>query len=344
MRSIVFLVIIFCCTSTFLKAQNLVPNPGFDSYTACPTSNSSEVYLASPWVEVEPTADFYACSSLDNSQIARSGDGYMAVSAYRPSWSSTYREYIGTYLQQTLTAGTAYYVEFWVRLSWGHCWSSDGMGAYFSQGPPPPPQGTQSMLYVPAQIMNPPYRSLDDHDNWMKICGTFVSNGTENFITIGSFKDDSQSFFEEVNNCAGGNGVHWSYYHIEDVLVTPYDTNMVVDCGSPGTPPVDPFNPNIPPNPDNPLYSPCSLNLPNVISPNNDGVNDRFDLSMVNFEDYHLKIYNRWGKLIYSATDETIGYWDGYQIIDPVSEGVYFYVFYSYDGLCYQTGTVTVFR
>ena len=315
------------------SSQNLVPNPSFETYTACPTSNSSEVYLATPWIEVETTADFYACSSLDNSQIARTGNAYMGVSTYRPSWNTTYREYIGIYLTQTLTSGVEYYVEFWVRLSWGHCWASDGMGAYISQGQPVT-VGTQKMLYVPAQIMNPIYNLQEEHDSWMKVCGTFISNGTEDFITIGSFRDDAQSTFAEVDNCAGGNGVHWSYYHIDDVLLTEYDSTITVDCGVPG----------VPPNPEDSTFVDCELFLPNVISPNDDGINDQVDLSGITFEDFTFLVYNRWGTKIYETNEQLNQYWDAIDFLNPVNDGVYFYVFYSYDGNCYQTGSITVLK
>jgi gliding motility-associated-like protein len=68
--------------------------------------------------------------------------------------------------------------------------------------------------------------------------------------------------------------------------------------------------------------------LPNVITVNGDGVNDFFKAIKNKFiKDIDLKIYNRWGNLIYETTDPAF-LWDGktIQMKQPAVEGTYFYV------------------
>lgn len=68
--------------------------------------------------------------------------------------------------------------------------------------------------------------------------------------------------------------------------------------------------------------------LPNVITLNGDGVNDFFKPIKNKFiKDIDLKIYNRWGNLIYETTDPKI-LWDGKVIPSKLlcAEGTYFYV------------------
>ena len=71
--------------------------------------------------------------------------------------------------------------------------------------------------------------------------------------------------------------------------------------------------------------------IPNIFSPNHDGVNDRFVLSgselvdQVNF----IRIYNRWGIQVYEGTaldinDDEIG-WDGTFRGKEAAQGVYAY-------------------
>ena len=60
---------------------------------------------------------------------------------------------------------------------------------------------------------------------------------------------------------------------------------------------------------------------PNVITPNGDGQNDFLVFENLEFYDNNLKIFNRWGTVMF----ETINYknnWDG----DDLSEGTYFYI------------------
>jgi gliding motility-associated-like protein len=68
--------------------------------------------------------------------------------------------------------------------------------------------------------------------------------------------------------------------------------------------------------------------LPNVITVNGDGINDFFKPIKNKFiKDIDLKIYNRWGNLVFETTDPAI-MWDGKttQMKQPATEGTYFYV------------------
>ncbi|MBI3521240.1 MAG: gliding motility-associated C-terminal domain-containing protein [Bacteroidetes bacterium] len=68
--------------------------------------------------------------------------------------------------------------------------------------------------------------------------------------------------------------------------------------------------------------------LPNVITVNGDGVNDFFKAIKNKFvKDIDLKIYNRWGTLVYETTDPAF-LWDGkvVQSKQLATEGTYFYV------------------
>lgn len=92
-----------------------------------------------------------------------------------------------------------------------------------------------------------------------------------------------------------------------------------------------------------------SSTLPNVISPNGDGKNERFRPFLANdpgfpllsiVDKYELNIFNRWGNLIYQHGGNPIE-WDGRLNGDLIAEGVY-YVQMSYLILCggEQSGTL----
>lgn len=68
------------------------------------------------------------------------------------------------------------------------------------------------------------------------------------------------------------------------------------------------------------------FNLGSVFTPNSDGVNDYFEIPNSGLEEFEIKIYNRWGRLMFETTDEA-KYWDGKTKSgsDAVS-GTYFYI------------------
>ena len=64
--------------------------------------------------------------------------------------------------------------------------------------------------------------------------------------------------------------------------------------------------------------------IPNAFSPNQDGLNDIFKPVLINFQEYTLSIYNRWGELIYTSNDIDLG-WDGSYLGKPLPNGIYLY-------------------
>ncbi len=66
--------------------------------------------------------------------------------------------------------------------------------------------------------------------------------------------------------------------------------------------------------------------LPNIFTPNGDGVNDYFMPAPYKFvQKVDMKIFNRWGNLIFQTDNPDI-MWDGTIDGKPVPEGVYFYL------------------
>lgn len=74
----------------------------------------------------------------------------------------------------------------------------------------------------------------------------------------------------------------------------------------------------------------CKVFLPNAFTPNNDGLNDVFmpllpDCHGLGFEHYHMKIYNRFGQLIFQSNNPSVG-WNGIFNNKTALQGVYVYV------------------
>ena len=74
------------------------------------------------------------------------------------------------------------------------------------------------------------------------------------------------------------------------------------------------------------VVDPNSLFVPNVFTPNGDGVNDVFRIQLNDLVKIEVDIYNRWGNLLYSWTDVNGG-WNGRKENgSECSDGVYYYV------------------
>lgn len=67
--------------------------------------------------------------------------------------------------------------------------------------------------------------------------------------------------------------------------------------------------------------------IPNAFTPDGDGVNDHFEVSGESCEgsDY-MRIYNRWGQLIFETNDPFNTYWDGTYKGKPAQQGVYTFI------------------
>lgn len=90
-----------------------------------------------------------------------------------------------------------------------------------------------------------------------------------------------------------------------------------------------------------------AIRVPNVFTPNNDGVNDGFRIFTENISDFRLSIFDRWGKLVMESTDPGQA-WDGTTGSgSDAADGTYFYILMATggDGKDYkEQGTVSLFR
>lgn len=67
-----------------------------------------------------------------------------------------------------------------------------------------------------------------------------------------------------------------------------------------------------------------ALQVPNVFTPNGDGVNDEFRVAYRSLRSFQMAVYNRWGNKIYTSTDPAKG-WNGNIGQREAAAGPYFY-------------------
>jgi len=109
------------------------------------------------------------------------------------------------------------------------------------------------------------------------------------------------------------------------------------------------------------VHQDATVFIPNTFTPyNQDGVNDKFGPVGLHIKDYSMRIYNRWGELVYETSEshanktsvspagDTEGKgWDGTSGGQFVQQGVYIYLITvtDYNGKqSYFKGTITMFE
>ena len=122
---------------------------------------------------------------------------------------------------------------------------------------------------------------------------------------------------------------HWTIYKSTEKLVSRNDQDIRYTFSEPGTYRVVCYVNNAQCTSDSTevtvAIAESYLAVPNVFTPNGDGVNDEFRVSYRSLREFHCWVYNRWGKLVYEWTDPAKG-WDGTIGGRPAAEGAYFYV------------------
>jgi gliding motility-associated-like protein len=352
--------------------NNLVPNYSFEEYSQCPNTGQGEIYLATPWTAGTGlglgSSDYINSCSNDqgiqemlNIQKPRTGFAYAGILLFEPFICVSCREYLEVKLINNLKANQKICCEFFISFPNFGSVASGSIGMYFSQSEVIQVSLGESLPYIP-QIKNTK-GILKDTINWMKVNGSFVASGGEQYLVIGNF--DSSQY---VNYIIVGSNTN-SRYLIDDV--------SVCDC--------DDFKPklgkdttlcagqqllikaNVPKEADSVIYTwqdgskdsvflvtqpgtywvsayiedykitltdtitvnyeDCNkpIWIPNSFTPNGDGLNDIFlPVTEAELENYTMLIYNRWGQQIFESHNINKG-WDGKYKGKLVELGVYTY-------------------
>ncbi len=221
MKRILPIIILGFCG--FLHAQNLVPNPSFETYTVCPTSAGAFAGVANWFVvpthngspdfhHVCGSTTFGVPSNVFGNQNARTGSGYIGFVTH--FGSGNFREYLEVQLPTPMVSGTSYDVSAYLSLSDGSGWGTDGFGFYFSTGQVSG-SGTNQPLPLTPQVANPNNNYITSKVNWTPVTGTFTATANYSYLVIGNFKNDATTNYQVQS------GWSWNYTYLDDVSVIP---------------------------------------------------------------------------------------------------------------------------
>ena len=87
------------------------------------------------------------------------------------------------------------------------------------------------------------------------------------------------------------------------------------------------------------------VEIPHVITPNNDGFNDEWVIRNISlYPDAEVRVFNRWGKLIFRTKNISANPWDGRYNGQLVPTDSYHYILYLNDGSEPKSGVISVIR
>jgi gliding motility-associated-like protein len=93
-----------------------------------------------------------------------------------------------------------------------------------------------------------------------------------------------------------------------------------------------------------PLRETCLI-IPNAISPNDDNINDVWNIGMIDlYPQIEIKIFNRWGELLWQSEKGYPHPWDGRSNGTPLPIDSYHYIIELHNGSKPIIGNVTIVR
>ena len=212
-------------------SQNLVRNPSFEDYNSCPKDLDNIERDVPHWSRpTGGTTDYFnKCSpklgvpiNFNGSQATAYGGGYAGLYLSAPN---DYREYIQGELTQTLTKGRKYEISFYLSLADKSQQAVRDIGILFTKlqlkediKTPLTRQrdSNKDNEYNFVEVRNWGY--FDDKTSWMLVQKVFIAEGTEKYLSIGNFKDDTRS---KVKTLSGGKDA--AYYYLDNVTVEDYE-------------------------------------------------------------------------------------------------------------------------
>jgi gliding motility-associated-like protein len=87
------------------------------------------------------------------------------------------------------------------------------------------------------------------------------------------------------------------------------------------------------------------LEIPEIITPNNDGYNDTWIIKNIHmFPNAEVRVYSRWGKLVYRSKNISASPWDGTFKGELLPTDSYHYILDLHDEKQPRTGVISIIR
>ncbi len=225
-KTILFLIF---CTFFFSNfAQNLIPNPSFESFRSLPTDNKGFKYFNN-WLVINGLVSFYhkkaivdpngfsfkIPSNCSGFQATHSGDAYISIQAVNKRIEHREAAIIQTKLKTQLIEGHKYYTEVFISLAENSTITTSSLWIYFSDSSFANINSNKKLFLIQPQIINNKDSFVTDTLNWVKFSGVYTAKGTEKYFLFGTQEREMK-----IKNLTDQEHLQWrGDFYVDDFLV-----------------------------------------------------------------------------------------------------------------------------
>ena len=227
--SITIIVLLLCALGIPLSAQeeqeNIVPNPGFELFSATPlgwfytgkdftrvmkywespTAASPDVYGPNVYVPSEWKKQGFGETD------ARSGEAMAGITVYGCEGGKPHcREYIQIQLTEPLVPYQRYKITYWAKPLEG-CYHIRTLAIAFTVNRNY--SNVDERLMIRPDIV-PGGFIANKRDDWLKIEAEMIAGAPAEYMVIGNFFDDETT---QCERCESGTHLPFGYYYIDDI-------------------------------------------------------------------------------------------------------------------------------
>ena len=220
------------------QSDDLIENGSFED-TQGRIKKAGSVSIAVGWSSPTKTnADLYSDLAPANLKVpenqngredAYDGSNYVGFSAFSYG-NKEPRTYVSTKLKLPMRKGQKYCVKFYVSLAEGSKYACNNIAANFSKK-----QyniETDKNIFGESHVVQKHNKVFDALFGWNEVCGTYIAEGGERFLTIGNFSTDGETENIRVKKPADFRGQQTirAYYYVDYVSVVLIDDEGECEC------------------------------------------------------------------------------------------------------------------
>ncbi len=305
-----------------IAQENLITNPSFEDIDSCFGNLAPLGFDVFEWSGCDGWSNpIYSSSDLwcqgakneilapPNSacfQSVNDGQNMAGIIIADPTlWN--YREYLQNKLKSKLKKDKMYEIRFNVSSCLSFC-SIYEIGVKFESNKFKNNSKLDLTNLVP-DALNDENNYITDSSGWQNIKLNYLANGYEEFAIFGCFAD-SINLKYTMDNC---DTTFWNGQNLATDYIF-FDNFSIIEKES-------------------------SYKIPNILTLNNDGLNDEFIYEIINLTNWKITFFNRWGNQITFLNQETQNF-----DFTNLTEGVYYYFLEADELSSNQQGFLTIIK